>query len=240
MIELRPLDWDSNFFNKKISKVELTDGNFNRQGLVQAISDSKDQLIYLFSSQEEAWLTQLSADNNWLAKHVDTKLTFTKKLKRRPLLKRDDLFFEEVEEANESLFDLALRSGSYSRFKLDLRLSNCFEDLYRLWLENSISTGFASHVRAVKVENSLGGFITWKENMSEASIGLIAVDQRHARKGVGSSLIQHCEEELMSKGIFTLSVPTQEQNFEAVKFYERNGFTLSNKLYIYHIWKSQG
>lgn len=65
-------------------------------------------------------------------------------------------------------------------------------------------------------------------------IGLIAVHDKHWGKGIGSSLLNSISFVYPNNKII---VSTQEQNKGAIALYEKNGFQIDTKKYIYHLWK---
>jgi dTDP-4-amino-4,6-dideoxy-D-galactose acyltransferase len=69
-----------------------------------------------------------------------------------------------------------------------------------------------------------------------ANIGLLAVDETLHGKGIGMSLIEACVRYCKAENIITLDVPTQLDNAQACKFYEKCGFTEKSVQSIYHFW----
>ncbi|MDZ7721960.1 MAG: GNAT family N-acetyltransferase [candidate division KSB1 bacterium] len=73
-------------------------------------------------------------------------------------------------------------------------------------------------------------------NNGTAQIGLIAVHPQAQGKGIASYLIQVATNYAFDRGFETLEVATQYNNKPAMKLYQKSGFKIKSKQYIYHIW----
>lgn len=219
-MELRKLLWDSEFFGYKIGLIDINNSDFDPD----LHFNSQFDLIYLFSNKNQV--------SDQLSEHVDIKITYEKY----------SAFVEEmpnnIEEykgklTNDLLY-LALLSGHHSRFKKDVYLANHYESLYKTWIQKSIDGEIADKVLIFKVSFKILGFITLKEINECVQIGLIAVDENHMGKGIGSSLLKAISYIYPNKKII---VSTQEVNKEANAIYIKNGFFVNKRQYIYHLWK---
>ena len=113
--------------------------------------------------------------------------------------------------------------------------------MYRRWIEQSVCKILADDV-LVYIDNSIEcGMLTYRINKEDniARIGLVAVDDNCQGKGVGSGLIQSLESLLDNQKVTKLFVATQENNFWACKWYEKNGFSVDSKVEIYHWWMNE-
>jgi dTDP-4-amino-4,6-dideoxy-D-galactose acyltransferase len=68
-------------------------------------------------------------------------------------------------------------------------------------------------------------------------VGLIAVSSEYRGKGIGGIMLTHLETVLNTIGIHNLTIPTQGQNEQACYFYNKIGYSISEKTYIKHYWK---
>lgn len=220
-------DWDSAFFGYRVEKIVLADSE-NIDSLKVNASNAK--LIYVFSNQP---LTTAQLE------HVDAKLVDTKLLLNKfanNTITRDDAIVE-WNELNDSIIDLAIQSGWYSRFKLDTNFKNSeFEKMYTTWISQSIESN-ETKVYGYLYQNKLAGFITLSTKNGAADIGLIAVDETVRGKNIGTKLIAMADVYAQEKKLQQITVNTQEENITALKFYIKNGFEIKNRTYIYHIWK---
>jgi len=227
------LTWDSDFFKKKIGRVLAE----NSEEIINVFEEAKKdnyQLIYVFGNEnlfvDEKILKQF---NGHLA---DRKVLFKKNIESK---KEQTSFVSEYtgNELTTELEQLAYESGKYSRFKTDKNFAeNDFYRMYKIWIENSVKKQIADKVIVVKENDIIKGMVTLKIDSEKGDIGLIAVAPDTQGKGYGKVLISACENELLSKNIFKLEVPTQLANTQACRFYEKCGFEIKEITNIYHFW----
>jgi ribosomal protein S18 acetylase RimI-like enzyme len=231
MIELT---WDSDFFNKRIGRIEVKDDYANLvENLEKAFKQQYD-LVYVFGDKNTYIPNQILS--KFKGKLVDRKITYTAQIE--DLQTKNTVEIKEFEEKNaNSLYDLAYLSGTHSRFRLDegLDIEN-FKRLYREWIDKSVSHQIAKKVFVYNENGQIMGMITLGVKEKVANIGLIAVDETLQGKGIGMSLIDACVRYCKEENIITLDVPTQLDNTQACKFYEKCGFTEKSVQNIYHFW----
>jgi dTDP-4-amino-4,6-dideoxy-D-galactose acyltransferase len=228
--ELKYLDWDSAFFGKKIYRFDL--GDVKDFGKYQRLaSRSGADLVYLFSPEQ---IPRPSDENFFIA---DKKIIFQKQVEHTTnLMPKKNI--NETRQNSSDLQNLALLSGSFSRFKLDERLSPKYKELYLLWLNRSLSGELASKVFVYRSGNKDAGFITVKREDRTGIIGLIATDPAFQGQNIGSSLIAQVEHWSMANEIDTMEVATQLDNVIACGFYIKNGFVTKTIDHIYHHYLS--
>lgn len=216
MIEL--LEWDSNFFGKRIGKVD-------HRAFTDVLSDDDEvrafDLVYIFSDHE------LNQKYNL----VDVKITFQKNTCRKTI--DDHIFYFDLNtHSYAELLELVYLSGHDSRFLRDEFFSeNDFQRLYKTWIDKNIQS--TDSVVLVFIENhKVIGFISFKQTISLASIDLIAVSPEARGKGIGEKLIEALETILQSNTLLTVS--TQKSNLKACKFYKKCSFRLMQQKFIYH------
>jgi dTDP-4-amino-4,6-dideoxy-D-galactose acyltransferase len=227
--EFLSLIWDSEFFNKKISRFNINKAT-EIENFYSSISRFNGDLVYLFSKEKLA--IQLNA-HFFLA---DKKVVFRKKIVSEQELFNDN-HVESSTTLTKELLELAFLSGHHSRFKLDNSLNSKFNELYRIWLEKSINRELASEVFVYKIEQKEIAFVTIKKNGDSANIGLLAVNSSYHGKNIGSLLISAIENWCFKNNISTLDVATQLDNIQACNFYKKNGFDIKEVDYIYHYYK---
>ena len=220
MKTVKKLIWDSEFFGYNIGMLDINSCDFNTELHLNPEFD----LIYLFSDKKQ--------QSKHILAPIDIKVNYKKEI--TPI----DKMPQNIEEYNGQLIDeliyLALLSGHHSRFKKDTFLAVHYEKLYLVWIQKSISGTLADKVLVYKNNNDILGFVTLKATSEHVQIGLIAVHDKHWGKGVGTSLLQAVSFVYPNKKII---VATQEENQGATALYEKNGFHIDKKKYIYHLWK---
>jgi len=232
MKKIEYLAWDSEFFNKKIGRIIVG----NSENIVNILEEAKKedyQLIYAFGNEDFYVKKEILQQYN--GKLVDEKLLYYK------LISEPYPFLEQIEDytdtLTEELENLAYISGEFSRFKSDKNFAeDDFYRMYKIWIEKSLDRKIADYVFVAKESEQLQGMVTLKIFEKTGHIGLIAVSPETQRKGYGKILIKACENELFAKDIFQLEVPTQKDNTQACKFYEKYGFKIKEITNIYHFW----
>lgn len=235
-MKIEHLTWDSDFFGFKIGKINF---NNSEERLLLLLKDAKLQdyrLIYVFTGEHTTLSTGLL--NQWHGKLIDRKIVY------RKAVNIDKINFESngsiisyETELSDKLLDLTFLSGQCSRFKLDKNFpKGSFEKMYKEWMVKSLSGELADRVFVAKEKDEMLGFVTLKIKNSSGEIGLIAVDKKAQGKGIGTQLISACEKYLSEKSILNLKVPTQLENSQACRFYEKYGFIKQCITNIYHFW----
>ena len=231
--EIKHLDWDSDFFKKKIGCINFKQ-NDNINVLLIEAKNKRYQLIYLFGNKdcyiEDGILSQY---NGHLA---DRKIIYQKKT--QPIISLPFHVFEYKENIlTPELEQLAYESGNYSRFKLDRNFDDGdFYRMYKIWMEKSVKKQMADNVFVIKENDIIKAMVTMKIDATKGRIGLISVSAATQGKGYGKALLVACEQELINKNITMLEVPTQIDNKQACGFYEKYGFIMHSITNIYHFW----
>ncbi len=173
---------------------------------------------------------------------ADEKVTYTKQIVNLPD-NRDPSVVSVLptDEATDLLNELSYQAGEYSRFKRDPMLPvSKFKELYKLWMVNSVKRIIAKEVFAVHDNGIYKGMITLGIKNGVPDIGLIAVDGQYRGMGIGRKLIEAAEQWAVNEEKRnTIQVVTQGLNREACLFYEKNGYRISSKNYIFHWWKNK-
>ena len=230
MIEIKPLKWDSHFFHKKIGAVSHN-VSYRSSDLLDIMSREKYDLLYIFSDEEKLDQDLISSGANL----ADRKVTYSKQVSHSNLKPLGVIRYQG--DSCDDLTQLAFQSGYKSRFKLDPILSERFEDMYRLWIENSLNGTFADELFVIKEFDLINGFVTVKKNDGVGVIGLIAVSDKQRGRGFGTLLIDKVNEWCAKNELNTIEVATQLDNEGACKFYKSKGFSIKRIQYIYHLWK---
>ena len=221
--KIQKLIWDSDFFGFKIGKIFISK-NSDFQKLNKAIEKSPFEMVQVFSE----------IPLQFSVKPIDIKLTFIKKICGAKIINQNIKSYHE--DISGSLIPLAKLAGVKSRYKIDDILNFKFEEMYSIWINESLSRKLADEVYVYEKKNLIRGMITIKENTDNAKIGLLAVSKESRGTGLGTLLLESVEGWAFKKNIKHILVSTQKENIDACNFYRKNDFSISNKTFIYHIW----
>lgn len=226
-MKLELLDWDSNFFGLSVWK------HYNIELNVVDKKKFKAGLTYLFSD---------TSIENCEEELCDIKVTYLKHIVEKNISETTCEFIKPYisKKVNLSImYELSIQSGLYSRFKIDKNIpTSKFEELYRLWMDNSINKSFADEL-LVYSDDKFGvlGMVSLSLEGKKTRIGLISVLDVSRGKGVGRALMLACEKWAIKKGCHSIVVDTQQNNLIANNFYNSLDYKVINKNYIYHLWR---
>jgi len=240
---IKKLEWDSGFFGFGVGKLELTNAIIPLAERIQnEMDERKVKLLYLFYDQKEG--VSVSEKENFIqsvsGSLVDTKVVFSKPIQQDTKCQFPSGIIEyKGASATRELYELALQSGSWSRFKLDPNLPpDAYERLYRLWMDNSINGLMADKMYISDDDyGKIKAMITLRLNLEEASVGLIAVDETRRGMGLGIKLMQAVEWFSWVEKKQKITVATQLNNLGACEFYRKNGYDEESRTEVYHCWR---
>ena len=230
-MEIRALQWDSDFFGLRIGRADILTKE-ESLSLAERLSELKRDfdLLYVFDPNNVGFAAKG-------ARLVDEKILYSKPCEPRKQF--PEITFFEGTLPSEDLYRLALVSGGYSRFKLDERLpKGSYERLYTRWIENACPKE-GTNKQILICQDTQGvakGMITMDYTNELGHIGLVAVDPDAQHQGIGGKIMSTLDGYLFERGIKTLEVPTQKANSDACRWYEKNGFKIQSRTQIYHWW----
>ncbi|GAB3513184.1 hypothetical protein GCM10027341_54880 [Spirosoma knui] len=235
--ELQPLSWDTRFFGYTVGRIDLYPYDETRLATVlERASQQGVKLLYMFTDKDG--IPGQAIASSYTIRLVDTKVIYSYPLGRSVVpapvwpIRRFS-----VADNVAQLYELAYQSGEYSRFRVDPAIGEeKFRALYRRWVDNSLSGQAADDTFVYVVDEVISGFVTESKQPPIASIGLIATDEAQRGRGIGSALLNYVKHELQATSAIRLEVATQKRNTIACRFYERNGFAVSDETNVYHIW----
>lgn len=235
---IKRLEWDSEFFGYKVGFIGADNSSpFELNETLETILDENYRLCYITSSYEIDF-SQFDHENLGI-KFVDRKVTY---LKTVDPSKTIDPAIKSIEklDTNDKILSIAIQSGEYSRFNIDKNIEEGkFEELYQLWIKNSINRTLAFEVLGFKNHGTTSGFVTLKKTKARADIGLIAVDGLYRGRGMGKALMNSAEKWVDNLKFKEIQVVTQGANIPACKFYESCGYQLEKTQYYYHVWNKK-
>jgi ribosomal protein S18 acetylase RimI-like enzyme len=239
----RYLDWDSDFFQRRIARLlpnQLVPGM-----LEQAQAWCRSQAIeclYFLAAGDHPSSLRLACQHGFTL--VDTRLTLERMLSSENLA-------PEPQDADISvrvwqpgdipvLSDIAAHSFTQTRFHNDPGFSKeRAEALYRRWIETSCQ-GYAGQVLVAVDKGAPAGFITLNTNAEQrlGSISLLGVSKTARQRGLGGLLVSSGLGWLAAQGAVRAAVVTQGANLAALRLYQRNGFSITDMSLWFHKWFS--
>lgn len=230
------LDWDSTFFGFHVYRINSPDlPEKELTEILRLLNNLQTELVYY--SGKNKLNNPETISEFFEIKLVDKKTTYVKKINKNLIANKAITPYQKSYPENK-LLELAMESGVYSRFKIDDKIPNeKFEELYRLWIINSVDKKLAKEVLVFMEGNEIAGFVTLGEKNTRADIGIIAVDSLFRGKKVGKSLMYAAEKWFNDKNYEEIQVVTQGENTPACRLYESCDYQIETVEYFYHMWK---
>lgn len=230
-MNVKRLDWDSDFFGLRIGRAEVISEE-DATRLVSQVNALKEifDLIYVFARHGLAF----SANN---AELVDEKTVYL--LKEFPGFEKnsDVIVWDKDRGVTNDLLHLAMVSGAFSRFRSDNRFPvGSYERLYSCWIEQSVKQGMASEVFCYMEDDVPRGMVTLNRKADTGTIGLVAIHENYQHRGIGYSMMRHVIRYAQEYDCSKLSVTTQLENVSACKLYEKVGFQVESVTDVWHWW----
>jgi dTDP-4-amino-4,6-dideoxy-D-galactose acyltransferase len=229
---IKPVRWDSVFFGLKIGRITST--NFDRDLFEK--EKNKFDLIYIQHISPILLQDHPPVEG---VQFEDRKITYSKTVEDIPLLPAGISLFTG-KAPNKQLVELALQSGEFSRFRLDLNFKKkSYEHLYTKWIQNSANKKLAFCILIYGDISNPDGFITLQRKGDTAHVGLFAVSKQARNKGIGKKLMLAAEHIAHKYHFKQLNVITQSDNKLACRLYERCGFMADSVIFTYHYWNKK-
>ncbi len=234
--EFLKLDWDSIFFDFNVGRIN---GSIKKEQDLQRIEvlieEKNNKLCYYSTNKELPTFVFESKSLDFVL--VDKKTTYSKIINSELEINKS-ISTVDNKISKEKLIELAIQSGVYSRFNVDKKIGKeKFEEMYSLWMINSINHKIAKEVFIITENKEIVGFVTLGEKNKRADIGIIAVDNIFRGKGIGKTLMTSAEKWFSNSGYSSIQVVTQGDNIPACKLYESCGYKKESVELFYHIWK---
>lgn len=233
------LQWDSEFFGFGVAKIVPSQLNSTElDDVIKKLRSNQITLSY-WASDPEDHESQIVAKTAGLFL-ADKKVTYSRKISSGDM--SGIMFDRKIEQyidnqLNDELLSLALQSGIFSRFRVDKKIPEAkYEQLYKLWIEKSISKEIAESVLVTKISDKIVGMVTVGCKNDRGDIGLIAVNESARGMKIGEMLVNAALHWSAKKGHNTAQVVTQGVNRAACNLYEKCGYHVEKTENIYHIW----
>ena len=230
---LQVLDWDSTFFEVPIARAILQERDGDLSPLLPQLISKNIKLLYLTSAES---IDPGGMLEDYRCSVSEERLIFVKELADGERSQKE-IMIAQPGEFDQEIEDLAVMSGRLSRFSRDPKIpAKKSQEMYRLWIRKQLHQDHAGEVLIVLENQNIAGMISVSEDHGECVIGLIAVNARVRGRGIGSRLLHSVDQWCILKGINSVRVATQGINDAAIRLYERCGYVLSSRSFIYHLW----
>jgi dTDP-4-amino-4,6-dideoxy-D-galactose acyltransferase len=235
------LEWDSQFFGKRIARVKpctLT------QEVIAEINDWTHahaiDCLYFLGDPKDRNTAKLAAENDF--RLVDVKITLeTEKTDRcQNGTGVPGVCLRNAVDADiDSLKALARRSHRDSRFYYDGNFTaHACDELYAVWIEKSCR-GWADRVIVASEERTVRGYISCHVSRAvSGKIGLVGVCEESRGRGIGRQLVIEALAFFAEQDAKKVSVVTQGRNVRAQRLYQQCGFSPSAVELWFHRWTS--
>lgn len=231
------LDWDSEFFKRRIARVAtsiLTEETL--KGVLAWCKENSIDCLYFLADAADKESAVVAVDNGF--RFVDIRATYERQLAGDNDLGEGTPEIRScVPEDVPALRSIAGVSHHDSRFYFDPNFSeSACNELYETWIEKSCR-GYADAVLVAEIKGQAVGYISLHLNEgNQGQIGLIAVGADAKGQGLGKKLINESLRWFSSQGASRVRVVTQGRNLVAQRLYQRFGFQLASVEVWYHRW----
>ena len=238
--KIEKLIWDTNFFNMNCAKVILKEevDKEDIKKINQYINRNKIQFV-TFQNNNNNEVNNKVIRNMKDIYLVDVNIQFIKNVnKNYNNFMEDYIKISNNLAEDNNILDISKRAFIYSRFLKDTHFKNG-NQVYKEWAKNAFNKA-EKFFCYYSLNGETYGFIIFSEDKSTHSIiiELMAIEQGHRNKGIGTNLLNQLENYAFQRDINYIKVGTQLNNIEAQNFYVKNNFKHYQNNSIYHLIKS--
>ena len=238
------LEWDSNFFNRAIAKIDI--GENEEVDFNQTIEGCKNQgykLLYVFVDSRNIamkakavalWGTAINEKiilekTDFVGESAEGKLNDKYSVANAATISKGSDFYDRI-------LALTIKAGAFSRFRLDPKLdTQKFVDMYTIWVNMLIND---KDYRVIVVKNNQDcviGFLSYKTIEKGYKIDFMSIDESYKQMGIGKALLQKMYEEVIKGEFKYIVTEIHSANTGAFKFFISNDYTVTEAFEIYHL-----
>jgi dTDP-4-amino-4,6-dideoxy-D-galactose acyltransferase len=238
-VECRVLDWDSEFFGRRIGRVESrkVDAEAMHQVRVFAEAEEIDCLYYLADAIDGESIRAAEAAG---FRCSDVRVTRERRLDQVPSELPEDV---EIFRENDlpALQAIARSSHTASRFYYDPQFPRELCDrLYETWI-TKVCQSEPEGVLVVRRAGLAVGYLACDlDSPTTGTIGLVAVAESERGQHLGELLVRGSLSWFAARGRERVRVVSQARNLASARVYERMGFRTTSVEHWYHLWLDAG
>jgi dTDP-4-amino-4,6-dideoxy-D-galactose acyltransferase len=231
------LEWDSEFFGRRIARVNVSCLTEELVGEIDAWCRLNGiNCLYFLANPTDRQTTRLAQEN--MFRFVDVRVAL--ELQASLAVSDNSARFrvrDAIEEDIPNLRELARVSHRDSRFYFDGNFSDqACDQLYETWIEKSCR-GWANRVLVAEEGGHVQGYLTCLlPDTGRGQIGLVAVSDTAQGKGIGAALVTSAIRWFATERAENVSIVTQGRNVRAQRFYQRCGFAVRSVEFWFHRW----
>jgi dTDP-4-amino-4,6-dideoxy-D-galactose acyltransferase len=230
------LDWDSQFFGKRIAR--LNHSRLSQSSISLVLSWCAHQRIdclYFLCDADDTETGRVALQNNFA--EVDVRVTLARTISEQDVRPVMDPSIRVAQDSDQpALIRLAGKLHHDTRFYFDQRFERSRCDLlYAKWIEKSLADP-AQTVFVPEIDGEPAGYIACATRGRDAQIGLLGVGEANAGTGLGKKLVQNFLSWAARQGASRATVVTQARNTAAQGLYRRCEFLPVSFQRWYHYW----
>ena len=240
----RLLDWDSEFFGRKIASTNVVAlGPVEVEAVLAWCRAQAIDCLYHLSDATD--LATLRAIEQREFRLVDIRVTLDRKLDPPRALanapQHAPTAASSIRRARPSdvaiLRAIASKSYTDSRFYADSNFDRArCDELYATWIEKSCG-GWAEAVWVAENAGIPAGFVTCHaREQRRGEIGLLGIGEEARGRGLGRYLIERALDWFTEAGLARVTVVTQGKNVAAQRLYQSCGFRSAKVELWHHRW----
>lgn len=237
MEQITKLDWDSDFFEKRVGKVLISCENTFAGELFKNEASENYDLVYVFSYGKMLTKNEvLFGDLELVDIMITMSMPFDSNLyKNNEYDFKTAMTLKEVKECHEIAEQTAIVSRFYDEEMIGPKKT---KELYRKWIDNAFNNSFSDGMFVVKDENCIAGVHLIKVAADNA-IGyftLTGVNSTKKKSGFGRKLWNQSFGYFANEtNITKVSSVFSQRNLDSLNFHLKMGFNKVQEVkYIYH------
>lgn len=233
------LEWDSNFFGKRIARLHGSTLDPESLPRIDAwCRQNRINCLYFLADPDDDLAIRTAEGGCFNL--VDVRITLDKKLLHSPDVPWQPTCHDIRLASASDVDDLRATAAvghTDSRFYHDPRFprERC-DELYAVWIERSCN-GYADAVLVTDANGHAASYLSCHLRADGVGqIGLVGVSSAYQGRGIGLQLVEESLRWFASAGVRQVEVVTQGRNIAAQRLYQKCGFFTRAMELWYHKW----